>query len=49
MSEDKEKNTEDNKEAAEAADNEVQISILGQYIKDLSFENPTPAQTIQKL
>ena len=28
---------------------EVQISILGQYIKDLSFENPTPAQTIQKL
>ena len=29
--------------------NEIQIGILGQYIKDLSFENPTPAQTIQKL
>lgn len=27
----------------------VQIGILGQYIKDLSFENPTPAQTLQKL
>lgn len=26
-----------------------QIGILGQYIKDLSFENPTPAQTLQKL
>ncbi len=33
----------------EANDTEVTISILGQYIKDLSFENPTPAQTIQKL
>lgn len=43
------KENTDNKEAAGAADNEVQISILGQYIKDLSFENPTPAQTIQKL
>ncbi len=30
-------------------DTSVQISILGQYIKDLSFENPTPAQTLQKL
>jgi preprotein translocase subunit SecB len=38
--------TEQNEAAAEG---EVQISILGQYIKDLSFENPTPAQTIQKL
>ncbi|PCI52015.1 MAG: protein-export chaperone SecB [Alphaproteobacteria bacterium] len=27
----------------------VQIGILGQYIKDLSFENPTPAQTLQKM
>lgn len=45
MSDEKEKN----KAAAENAENEVQISILGQYIKDLSFENPTPAQTIQKL
>ncbi len=26
-----------------------QIGILGQFIKDLSFENPTPAQTLQKL
>jgi len=30
-------------------ENAVQIGILGQYIKDLSFENPTPAQTLQKL
>lgn len=42
-------NTEQNDAASEAAGNEVQITILGQYIKDLSFENPTPAQTIQKL
>lgn len=35
--------------SAEQNSDEVQISILGQYIKDLSFENPTPAQTIQKL
>jgi preprotein translocase subunit SecB len=41
--------TEQNEAAAEAAGNEIQITILGQYIKDLSFENPTPAQTIQKL
>ena len=41
--------TENNDAANEANGNEVQISILGQYIKDLSFENPTPAQTIQKL
>ena len=41
--------TEQNDAAAEAAGNEIQITILGQYIKDLSFENPTPAQTIQKL
>ena len=33
----------------EESSEEIQISILGQYIKDLSFENPTPAQTIQKL
>ena len=39
----------DTPEQNEAAEGEVQISILGQYIKDLSFENPTPAQTIQKL
>ena len=26
-----------------------QIGILGQFIKDLSFENPAPAQTLQKL
>ncbi|NOZ65837.1 MAG: protein-export chaperone SecB [Alphaproteobacteria bacterium] len=33
-----------------ATENEgVQIGILGQYIKDLSFENPTPAQTLQKM
>jgi len=37
-------------DAAGAGENEaVQIGILGQYIKDLSFENPTPAQTLQKL
>src|SRR6056300_2072651 len=42
-------NTEQNDAAAEAAGNEIQITILGQYMKDLSFENPTPAQTIQKL
>lgn len=41
--------TTEQNETAEAAAGEVQISILGQYIKDLSFENPTPAQTIQKL
>lgn len=34
---------------AGAENTEVQIAILGQYIKDLSFENPTPAQTLQKL
>jgi preprotein translocase subunit SecB len=39
----------DTTEQNEAGAEEVQISILGQYIKDLSFENPTPAQTIQKL
>lgn len=41
--------TDQNEAPNEGASNEVQISILGQYIKDLSFENPTPAQTIQKL
>ena len=41
--------TEQNDTAVEAGENEIQITILGQYIKDLSFENPTPAQTIQKL
>jgi preprotein translocase subunit SecB len=41
--------TEQDEAAVEAAGNEIQITILGQYIKDLSFENPTPAQTIQKL
>ncbi|PHZ84250.1 protein-export chaperone SecB [Paremcibacter congregatus] len=39
-----------NVDAAAGTENtEVQIAILGQYIKDLSFENPTPAQTLQKL
>ncbi|PCI33100.1 MAG: protein-export chaperone SecB [Alphaproteobacteria bacterium] len=32
-----------------AANEGVQIGIIGQYIKDLSFENPTPAQTLQRL
>lgn len=41
--------TEQNDVENDAGNNDVQISILGQYIKDLSFENPTPAQTIQKL
>ncbi|MDG1438781.1 MAG: protein-export chaperone SecB [Emcibacteraceae bacterium] len=41
--------TEQNEANEAPAEGEVQISILGQYIKDLSFENPTPAQTIQKL
>lgn len=41
--------TEQNEVENDAKPTEVQISILGQYIKDLSFENPTPAQTIQKL
>lgn len=41
--------TDQNEAPSEEASNEIQISILGQYIKDLSFENPTPAQTIQKL
>lgn len=41
--------TEQNEVENDAKTTEVQISILGQYIKDLSFENPTPAQTIQKL
>lgn len=36
-------------EEAVATEEGVQIAILGQYIKDLSFENPTPAQTLQKL
>ncbi len=44
-----EKNTaKDNTEVA-GENTGPQISILGQYIKDLSFENPTPAQTLQKL
>ena len=42
-------NTDQNESAEMENSSEVQISILGQYIKDLSFENPTPAQTIQKL
>jgi len=33
----------------DAAAEAPQIGILGQYIKDLSFENPTPAQTLQKM
>ena len=41
--------TDQNEVPSEETSNEIQISILGQYIKDLSFENPTPAQTIQKL
>lgn len=41
--------TENNEVENEAKAGEVQVTILGQYIKDLSFENPTPAQTIQKL
>ena len=41
--------SEQNDSDPEAVGNEIQITILGQYIKDLSFENPTPAQTIQKL
>lgn len=41
--------TDQNETSNEEKTDEVQISILGQYIKDLSFENPTPAQTIQKL
>lgn len=41
--------TDQNEGSVEQNSDEVQISILGQYIKDLSFENPTPAQTIQKL
>lgn len=40
---------ENNEASNEENPNEIQIGILGQYIKDLSFENPTPAQTIQKL
>lgn len=47
MSDETENNVE---QAADGATNEgIQIGILGQYIKDLSFENPTPAQTLQKL
>jgi len=41
--------TDQNEVSNEQDSDEIQISILGQYIKDLSFENPTPAQTIQKL
>lgn len=41
--------TEQSDAPSDASTGEIQISILGQYIKDLSFENPTPAQTIQKL
>ncbi|WP_321395759.1 protein-export chaperone SecB [Emcibacter sp.] len=43
----------ENKPVEQAAENTapegIQVGILGQYIKDLSFENPTPAQTLQKL
>ena len=47
MSEETEKTAADG--VAPAESEAVQIGILGQYIKDLSFENPTPAQTLQKL
>lgn len=51
MSDETENNTDQKTDGAEnaAANEGVQIGILGQYIKDLSFENPTPAQTLQKL
>ncbi|WP_417320825.1 protein-export chaperone SecB [Emcibacter sp.] len=43
----------ENKPAGQAAESNqqegIQVGILGQYIKDLSFENPTPAQTLQKM
>jgi len=42
-------NTDQNDVSGEENTDEIQITILGQYIKDLSFENPTPAQTIQKM
>lgn len=42
-------NTDQNDTANAENNDEVQISIMGQYIKDLSFENPTAAQTLQKL
>ncbi|MCF8473495.1 MAG: protein-export chaperone SecB [Emcibacter sp.] len=46
---DKTKTTSETTVANTAEDNSIQVGILGQYIKDLSFENPTPAQTLQKL
>ena len=34
---------------AAAEDGEVQVGILGQYIKDLSFENPNPSKNLQSM
>jgi preprotein translocase subunit SecB len=40
----------ENKEVETAdGEGEVQVGILGQYIKDLSFENPNPAQNLQTM
>ncbi|WP_138378738.1 protein-export chaperone SecB [Luteithermobacter gelatinilyticus] len=41
--------TSGDEKAGEQKSDAIQVGILGQYIKDLSFENPTPAQTLQKL
>ncbi|MCF6215216.1 MAG: protein-export chaperone SecB [Emcibacter sp.] len=48
MSDETENKTEEKTDVA-GENTGPQIGILGQYIKDLSFENPTPAQTLQKL
>ncbi len=52
MSDETENNAEDtaaNVTETTEENNGPQIGILGQYIKDLSFENPTPAQTLQQM
>lgn len=35
--------------AATEQSDQVQIGILGQYVKDMSFENPNAAETLQKM
>lgn len=38
---------EDTAEGAAGADNIPQVSVLAQYVKDLSFENPNAPQSLQ--
>ena len=41
--------TENKEVEATDEEGEVQVGILGQYIKDLSFENPNPSKNLQSM